>query len=599
MSGVGAKTQERIVATWVGEREGREVDVTLRAHGVGTAAIRKVLATFGKGAVDVVARTPYRLVEVPGIGFRTADLVARANGVGRDDPARAQAAIDFSLASAESEGSCFLPEAALLERLVVLDVPRPVAEAALDFAADSHRVARHPAPEAGERPVYRTETDAIEARVARRVAARVRPVKPGMLDVDGAAAAVGLELADGQRSAVLAAFSARIMVITGGPGTGKTSLVRVLAELGRRRDEVWLFASPTGRAARRLAQASGSEAVTIHRLLEFGGEAGAGFGRDASHPLVCSVLVIDEASMVDLVLIDAVLDALPAESRIILVGDIDQLPSVGAGQVLRDLIHSEIVPVARLTEVFRQAAASAIVRNAHRILLGEIPLSAETEAGARDCFVLNREDAGDALRTLLTVVTERLPAQGFDPRRDVQVLTPMHGGPLGTVALNHRLGAALNPEGAEIVRGNRRFRVGDRVIQTKNDYDLDIFNGDVGTVVGVSPAAMSLDIEGRVVLVPADALDTFDAAWAISIHKSQGSEYPAVVLVLHTAHFVMLQRNLLYTALTRAKRFACLVVSPRALRMAVQRAGVDERHTGLARRARYTSTLNRPDRSES
>ena len=590
--GVGARTQERIVATWIGERAGREVDVTLRAHGVGTAAVRKVLATFGNGAMDVVSRAPYRLVEVPGIGFRTADVVARANGVGRDDPARAQAAIDFSLAAAEGEGSCFLPEAALLERLVGLDVPRTVAEQALDFATHSCRVVRQPAPEAGSRAVYRAPTDAMESRVARRVAARVRGIVPGALDIDAAAAAVGLNLAEGQREAVLAAFSARIMVITGGPGTGKTSLVRVLAEMGRRRGEDWLFASPTGRAARRLAQACGSEAVTIHRLLEFGGDAGAGFARDAANPLACDVLLVDEASMVDLALFDAVLDALPAKSRIVLVGDIDQLPSVGAGQVLRDLIASGIVPVARLSLVFRQAAESAIVRNAHRILAGEVPISAEKEDGARDCFVIDREDANDALRTLLTVVTERLPSQGFDPRRDVQVLTPMHGGPLGTVALNLRLGSVLNPAGAEIVRGNRRFRVGDRVIQTKNDYELEVFNGDVGWVVAVSPSAMSLDLEGRVVLVSADSLDTFEPAWAITIHKSQGSEYPAVVLVLHTGHFVMLQRNLLYTALTRAKRFACLVASPRALRMAVQRAGVDERHTGLARRARYSHDLS-------
>jgi exodeoxyribonuclease V alpha subunit len=240
--------------------------------------------------------------------------------------------------------------------------------------------------------------------------------------------------------------------------------------------------------------------------------------------------------------------------------------------------------VARLTDVYRQAAESAIVRNAHRMLAGEVPVSAEREEGARDCFVLAREDAEELARLLITVVTERLPANGFDPRRDVQVLTPMHGGPLGTVALNQRLGAALNPTGPELVRGNRRFRPGDRVIQTRNDYDLDVFNGDVGRVLSITPSSMTVDFEGRQVEVPGDSLDTFELAWAISIHKSQGSEYPAVVLALHTAHFVMLRRNLVYTALTRARRFAVIVASPRALRMAVTRTGVDDRHTGLAGR---------------
>jgi exodeoxyribonuclease V alpha subunit len=236
--------------------------------------------------------------------------------------------------------------------------------------------------------------------------------------------------------------------------------------------------------------------------------------------------------------------------------------------------------------VYRQAAESAIVRNAHRILAGETPVSSEREAGMRDCFVIAREDAEDLARLLVTVVTERMPANGFDPKRDVQVLTPMHGGPLGTVALNARLGAVLNPEGEQIVRGNRRFRVGDRILQTKNDYELEVFNGDVGRVVAVSPAAMHADFDGRQVAIPADALDTFEPAWCISIHKSQGSEYPAVVVVLHTAHFVMLRRNLIYTALTRARRFACILAAPRALRMAVQRTGVDERNTGLAARLR-------------
>ncbi len=582
VEGIGPKTREKIVATWVSERVGRELEITLRGHGIGTAAVRRVLATFGTGSADIVARHPYRLVEVPGIGFRTADGIARAGGVAADAPERVQAAIDFALKSAEDDGSCFLPEAALVERLVSYDVERGAAARGVDDAAHMRRVVRHPAPEEGDRPVYRTVTDELEARVARRVASR-RRLAPQEVPVDDAARVVGIDLAPGQRAAILAVFSAGLVVITGGPGTGKTTIVKVLAELARRRKEKWAFASPTGRAARRLAEACGEEAKTLHRLLEWS-PAQAGFSRDGSRPLEVDAVVVDESSMVDLALFDALLDALPNSTRLILVGDVDQLPSVGPGQVLRDLIRSGTVPVARLTDVYRQAAESAIVRNAHRILAGEVPVSAEKEEGVRDCFVLAREDAEDLARLLVTVVTERLPANGFDPKRDVQVLTPMHGGPLGTVALNERLGAALNPTGPEIVRGKKRFREGDRVLQTRNDYELDVFNGDVGRVASVTANGMTVDFEGRVVEIPGDSLDTFELAWAISIHKSQGSEYPAVVLVLHTAHFIMLRRNLIYTALTRAKRFAVLVASPRALRMAVSRTGVDERHTGLAGR---------------
>lgn len=582
VEGVGPKTREKIVSTWVSERIGRELEITLRGHGLGPAAIRRVLSAFGVGSADVVARQPYRLVEVQGIGFRTADAIARANGVARDAPERVQAAIDFALKSAEEEGSCFLPEAALVERLVSFDVERGAAQRGVEDAAQMRRVVRHAAAEEGERAVYRTVTDELEARVARRVAAR-RVQAPQAVAVDAAAGAVGIDLAPGQRAAIEAVFSAGLVVITGGPGTGKTTIVRVLAELARRRGEKWAFASPTGRAARRLSEACGEDARTLHRLLEWSPTEG-GFTRDGSHPLEFDAVVVDEASMVDLTLFDSLLDALPPAARLVLVGDVEQLPSVGAGQVLRDLILSGKVPVARLTDVYRQAAESAIVRNAHRMLAGEVPISAEREEGARDCFVLAREDAEELARLLITVVTERLPANGFDARRDVQVLTPMHGGPLGTVALNQRLGAALNPEGPELVRGNKRFRAGDRVIQTRNDYDIDVFNGDVGRVTAITPNSMSVDFEGREVEVPGDSLDTFELAWAISIHKSQGSEYPAVVLALHTSHFVMLRRNLVYTALTRARRFAVIVASPRALRMAVSRTGVDDRHTGLAGR---------------
>lgn len=584
--GIGPKTLERIRAAWERDASGRELMVALRGAGLPAHVCRRVAERFGAEALNVVNRQPYRLTEVRGVGFRTADQIARANGIARDDPDRIAAATLFALEEAEEEGSCFLPEAVLLERVERLDVPRAAASETIDRMAALGRIARHRAPVEGDRPIYRAPTERLEAHVAGTLATLLAEVPPALeVDVARAEAAVGLQLSPGQRDAVELALRSGVSVITGGPGTGKTTIVRVLLAAGRLRGEAWLCAAPTGRAARRLSESSGQEAKTLHRLLEFSMQDMA-FTRDLSNPLEAHGVLVDEASMVDLKLMAALLDALPPKCRLVLVGDVDQLPSVGAGQVLRDCIESGVVPVARLTDIFRQAQDSGIVRNAHRVNHGDVPVSAEKEGGARDFFVLGREDAGDARATLLQVVQERLPRLGFDPLRDVQVLTPMHAGPLGTVALNEALQAALNPEGPSMKAGGRILRVNDRVLQTRNDYENDIFNGDVGRVVSVEGGQLVVDFDGRVVALVGDAVDAVEPAWAISIHKSQGSEYPAVVVALHTSHFVMLRRNLLYTALTRAKRFACLVASPRALKTAVGRCGGDERWTGLAGRLR-------------
>lgn len=582
--GIRGKTLERIVSQWRADTQGRELMVMLRGYDLAPSVCRRVAEAFGADALAVVTRSPYRLTEVRGVGFRTADAIARAQGVRLEDPDRIAAAVQFVLEAAEDEGSCFLPEGVLVARLQALEVDGAAAVAAVDRLAGLGRVTRLGAEREGDRPVYRPSMARTELAVARMLRDRAGGA-PARVDLAPVERAVGLELSPSQRDAVAAALGHRLCVVTGGPGTGKTTIVRVLLAAARARGETWLLAAPTGRAARRLAEATGQEAKTLHRLLEVEVPS-LQFRRDADRPLEADGVLVDEASMIDVRLMESLLVALPPSARLVLVGDHDQLPSVGPGRVLRDCITSGRVPVARLAEVYRQAEDSGIVRNAWRVNRGELPVSGEKEPGRRDCFVLEREDAADLRALLVQVVADRLPRNGFDPRAEVQVLTPMHAGPLGTVALNELLQATLNPTGPEVKVGRRVFRLGDRVIQTRNDYENDVFNGDVGRVVEAHPAALTVDFDGRLVAFGVDALDHLELAWAISIHKSQGSEYPAVVVVVHHAHFVMLRRNLLYTALTRARRFAVVLGSARGLRTAVGRTGGDERHTGLAERLR-------------
>jgi exodeoxyribonuclease V alpha subunit len=597
IAGIGAKTLERIREQWDAEVVGREVTVLLRGHDVPPAACRKVIERFGKGAPAVVAREPYRLTEIPGIGFRTADTIARANGVARDDPARLAAALRFLLDGAEDEGHCHLPEAVVLDRMAGLDCDPARAFEALDRAVAAGQLVRRGAVRESERPVLSPRLDLLEGRIANELRARAQRAFDGgnemVLDalVEQAERVSGLTLAPGQRDALATALANRVAVITGGPGTGKTTIVKALLAAARARNETWRCAAPTGRAARRLTETSGQEARTIHRLLEID-PATMGFRRTRERPLEVDGVLVDEASMVDLPLFASLLDALPAGARLVLVGDHDQLPSVGPGRVLGDVIDSGVVPVARLTEVYRQALDSGIIRNALRILKGRPPQSAEKDEegeGRRDCFVVEREVAEDLRDTLLEMVQTRLPRNGLDPLGDVQVLCPMHAGPIGTQALNAALQEALNPavpDVFELKHGKRVFRAGDRVIQLRNDYDREVFNGDVGRVTEALPAALTVDFDGREVMYALDALDALDLAYAMSVHKSQGSEYPAVVLVLHHAHWVMLRRNLAYTGLTRARRFACILGSHRGIGAAVARAGGDERYTLLASRLR-------------
>ncbi len=591
--GIGPARVASIREAWAADRGDREIRAMLQGHGFAPSLARRVIERYGTGALAVIKGDPYRMVaEVPGVGFRTADRVARQNGIAADDPARVEAAVLHVLdAAAEDDGHCHLPERELVERIEELDVPAALVRAALERLRALGRLEIGEAADPALRPVQLPALALAERNVARRLLELTsRRPHPTLLGVEDAERAAGLVLSPGQRDALAEALQVGVLVITGGPGTGKTTLIRVLLAALRRLGESWRLAAPTGRAARRLTEATGQEAATLHRLLEFGFPE-MRFRRDASNPLDTDGVIVDEASMVDLGLMAALLEAMPRGGRLVLVGDAHQLPPVGPGQVLADIIASGVLPVATLTEIHRQVAGSGIVVNAHRVDRGEMPVSSEKEpprpipaGGAdtrRDFFLVEREGPEEIRAALLEVVTRRLPAHGFRPMDDIQVLVPMHRGELGTVALNRLLQDALNPTGPGLERRDWRFRTGDRVIQTRNDYDTEVFNGEVGRVLSASGDEMVVDFDGRVVTVTGDGFHDVEPAYAITVHKSQGSEYPAVVVVLHRAHQVMLRRNLLYTAITRASSFCCIVGARPAVRLAVNVSGRRDRHTRL------------------
>jgi exodeoxyribonuclease V alpha subunit len=595
VEGLGAKRRTALVKAWREQRALRDVMVFLQAHGATTALAMRIVKRYGANAMSIVSRDPYRLaLDVHGVGFKTADRIAISIGVATDSPQRMQAAVLQVLHDVTDGGHVWTSEEELLARaapMLGLEAEDTAVQERLQEAVRSLVMAARAVVELeeGVRIVYASEMFEAEVRLSQRLAEIARAPARRLDGVDAAVKAfesrARVELAPEQRSAVEEAARRQVLVVTGGPGVGKTTIVRaILAVLAGSKVDVRL-AAPTGRAAKRMSEATGGEATTLHRLLEFDPKKYA-FKRDRSRPIECGAVIVDEASMLDLPMADALTQAIAPGTRLILVGDVDQLPSVGPGAILRDVIASGTIPSVRLRQIFRQAARSLIVTNAHRINDGEPPISAPAGSDA-DFFVVERRDPEHARDTLIELVTQRIPNRfGLDPVRDVQVLTPMNRGPAGAIALNEALQAALNPRGDALVRGARTYRVGDKVMQLRNDYDKNVFNGDVGFITSIDPEEMAMTIrfDEREVAFEASDLDDLVLAYACTVHKSQGSEYPAVVIPLLTTHFVMLSKNLLYTAVTRGKRLVVLVCDPRALEIALSQRRREERRTRLGRR---------------
>jgi exodeoxyribonuclease V alpha subunit len=589
VSGLGAKRIEAIRVAWQEQRGVRAVMIALRSLGVSPALAARVYRRYGEHAPAVLKADPYRLAaEVEGIGFLTADRIASGMGLPGDSPARLEAGLVYTLERLSEEGHVFAPVTELLqEGQKLLDADRAALAQALERASAAARVVVE--GEAAYLPALLAAERGVAASLARLASSR-RSVR----ETDAAAAVrwagerLGLELADRQAEAVRLALESKLLVITGGPGTGKTTILRALLAVTRRLGARVLLAAPTGRSAKRMTEATGAEACTIHRLLEYHPFEG-GFRRNRAAPLPCDLLVVDEVSMVDTVLMHHLLAALPDQASLVLVGDSHQLPSVGAGTVLEDIISSGRIPVVELDHIFRQAASSRIVVNAHRIRLGMLPERGAEGGEETDFYFVEQEDPERLAASLLKVVTERIPRRwGLDPVTDVQVLTPMHRGAVGAENLNRLLQEALNPGGSGLERGSTRLKVRDKVIQLKNDYEREVWNGDIGRIVSVDAEARELVVsfEGRSVRYPFAELDALSLAYALTVHKAQGSEYPAVVMPVVTQHYMLLQRNLLYTAVTRGRRLVVLLGSWKALAMAVKNDRPARRSTALAERIR-------------
>ena len=608
VEGIGPKRRKEIKKSWEKQKSVRRIMVFLHQHGISTARAVRIYKTYGDESIKKLKNNPYRLShDLHGVGFKTADTIASKLGINFDDWSRIEAGLQFALQTATGNGHCALPETELIESATeLLGVDQIKIEDCLKKIITKSEVIRD---EINSVPmIFPPQLIASEKIVSQKIL-NLASKKPDYGERDDRAKIdakveiekalswcqkkIGYPLAEGQRKAVELALRERVLIITGGPGVGKTTILRSVLMILRAKKVAPILCAPTGRAAKRMSETTGLEASTIHRLLEFKGQSGK-FAHDENNPVEGDLFIVDEASMIDIQLMSSFLRALPKNAHLILVGDVDQLPSVGPGSVLSDMIQSNELPVARLNEIFRQSSESRIITAAHEINEGILPIELSKSARNNpnsDFFFISSDEPDKTAETIANIVSLRVPEKlGLDPVNDIQVITPMHRGSLGTQALNRKLQDSLNPASEstfEIERFGARYRVGDKVIQTRNNYDKETLNGDIGKVIEIStdPGKVIIQFSGqRTVSYEPGELDEISPGFAITVHKSQGSEFPCVVIPVSTQHFLLLQRNLLYTAITRGSQVVVLVGQKKAAAMAVKNIDTKERYRGLLQR---------------
>ena len=596
IKGISPRLVSEIKTAWAEHTGVRDLIMFLQPHGVSTSFAVRIFRHYGGEALEVVRQNPYKLaMDIHGIGFTTADTIAQKLGFAHDSPIRCEAGLLYVLRRITDEGNVFYP----LEELVhqtsdELGVTTELVRDAIHSLVLEERVVVDELTNDDDTTfdaVYLSRYHHCEVGIAyylRRILHSPKSVsfaEPEKL-LSNVLGMLPIELAPEQIEAARASLFGKVLVVTGGPGTGKTTVINAIIKLFQSKKSKVLLAAPTGRAAKRMSETSGMESKTIHRLLEYSPKED-GFARNENNPLACGLLVVDEASMLDTLLMYHLLKSVPLGATLVLVGDVNQLPSVGPGNVLKDVIQSGAVEVVELTEVFRQAAESEIIMNAHRINHGEVPPLMRPSEGLSDFYFIRQEDPEKCADMVIELVRDHIPRRfGLNPIDDIQVLTPMHKGAAGVQALNQRLQAALNKNEEKVQRGERQYRLDDKVMQVRNNYDKDVFNGDIGRVcyLNVEERELTVRFEDKNVIYSFDELDEISPAYAISVHKSQGSEYPAVVFPVLTQHYMLLQRNLVYTGVTRGKKLVVLVGSTKALQIAVKNNKMHKRFTWLAKR---------------
>lgn len=597
VDGIGPKRISMITRAWEEQKEIKEIMIFLQGHGVSAAYSAKIFKQYGNRSIEVVKENPYRLArDIHGIGFITADRIAQNIGIDPNSLIRVKAGVIYVLNQLTEDGHVYYPEGHLIRKAKeILNVDEEIIIQALkELTKEKELFLEDLDPEGDLRVVYLAPFYLAETGIAQRLMnlkespSNIRAIHPEKA-IEWVQQKLNIGLALKQKEAVLLAASSKVLIITGGPGTGKTTIITAVLRIFQQLKLRIFLAAPTGRAAKRMNEATGWEAKTIHRLLEYSPQKG-GFKKDQDDPLEGDVVIIDEASMIDTLLMYHLLKAIPPQAHLIMVGDVDQLPSVGPGNVLKDIIDSGIFTVVSLTEIFRQAQESMIIVNAHKVNRGEFPTLKESDRkDTTDFYFIQEEDPEKILEKVITLCSDRIPqCFGFHPIKDIQVLAPMHKGVIGVSNLNIELQKKLNPDQPGMTHGSRTFKLGDKVMQIVNNYDKEVFNGDIGWVskIDQEERELTIDFDGRLITYDYSDLDEVVLAYAISVHKSQGSEYPAVVFPVTTQHYMLLQRNLIYTGITRARKLVVLIGTKKALAIAIKNNKPQLRFTHLAGRLR-------------